>query len=62
MIYPFTNTIGKMKVSQAMKLINFISIDWHLNIRCIPAEQKMLSFGNSFTVANRIIKNSARNN
>lgn len=61
-MYPFTNGIGKMKVSQAMQLLNLIAVDWNLKMRCVPLEQKMLCFGNSFRVASRILKNSARNN
>lgn len=61
-MYPFTNSTGKMKVSQAMRLLNFISVDWNLKMRCVPLEQKMLCFGNSFKAASRILKNSARNN
>lgn len=61
-MYPFTNTIGQMKVSQAMALMNFIAVDWNQRLRCDQAAQKMLSFGNSFKVVTRILKNSARNN
>lgn len=61
-MYPFTNSTGKMKVSQAMKLMNFIAVDWSQKMRCAPIEQKMLCFGNSFRVVSRILKNSARNN
>lgn len=61
-MYPFTNTTGQMKVSQAMKLLNFIAVDWNLNMRCLPEEEKMVSFGKSYKIASRILKNSARNN
>lgn len=61
-MYPFTQSTGKMKVSEAMKLINLIAVDWNLKMSCIPIEQKIVSFGNSFKIASRILKNSARNN
>lgn len=61
-MYPFTNETGKMKVSQAMQLLDWIAIDWDLKMRCIPIEQKMFSFGKSFRISSRILKNSARNN
>lgn len=61
-MYPYTNTTGQMKVSQAMTLMNFIAVDWNQKMRCDPASQKMLCFGNSFKVVSRILKHSARNN
>ncbi len=63
-MYPFTNPIGKMKVSQAMPLLNFISHEWQLSLVCLPAEQKMLSWGNGIAerIATRILKHSQRNN
>lgn len=61
-MYPFTNTTGQMKVSQAMKLLNLIAVDWDLKMRCLPNEQKLISFGKSETIASRILKNSAKNN
>lgn len=61
-MYPFTNTIGQMKVSQAMRLLNFIAADWQLKMGCIPEEEKMISFKRSDVTATRILKNSARNN
>lgn len=61
-MYPFTNTTGKMKVSQAMSLMNFIAVDWNLKMRCATPEQKMLCFGKDFRIVSRILKNSARNN
>ena len=61
-MYPFTNTTGQMKVSEAMRLINFIAVDWNQRLRCNTEKQTMLSFGNSFKVCSRILKHSARNN
>lgn len=62
-MYPFTNPSGKMKVSQAMPLMNFISNEWNLNLVCLPSEQKMFSWGHgSFRITNRILKHSERNN
>lgn len=45
-----------------MKMLNFIASDWNLTMGCIPSEKKMVSFGRSGTIAERILKNSARNN
>lgn len=61
-MYPFTNQIGKMKVSHAMRLLNFIAVDYNLKMRCTPQQDAMLSFGRSFTIAGKILKTSARNN
>jgi len=61
-MYPFTNTTGQMKVSQAMPLINLIAVDWDQKVRCLTSDQKMLSFGHSFRIVSRILNNSARNN
>lgn len=61
-MYPFTNTTGKMKVSQAMPLMNFIAVDWDQRLHCNTKEQKMLCFGKSFRIVSRILNNSARNN
>ena len=61
-MYPFTNTTGQMKVSQAMTLLNYIAVDWGQRLRCNTSAQTMLSFGNSFKVCSRILKNSAKNN
>lgn len=61
-MYPFTNCTGKMKVSEAMRLINWIAVDWDQKVRCIPEEQKMVGFGKSFIITSRILKTSARNN
>lgn len=62
-MYPFTNPSGKMKVSQAMPLMNIISLDWNLGLICFPSDQKMLSWGKcSFRITSRILKHSERNN
>jgi len=61
-MYPFTNAIGKMKVSQAMTLMNFIAADWDQRLHCNSNDQKMLCFGKSFRIVYRILNNSARNN
>ena len=61
-MYPFFTCAGKMKVSSAMPLMNFIAADWSLKMGCLTPEQKMVSFGRSSTIAKRILKNSARNN
>lgn len=60
-MYPFTNQVGTMKVSQAMPIMNFIAVDWNQRLRCTP-DHKMLSFGKSFRIVNRILVQSARNN
>lgn len=62
-MYPFTNETGKMKVSQAMTLLNWIAVDWNIDkLRCIPVEQKLFCWGHGDKIASRILKNSARNN
>lgn len=61
-MYPFFTTTGKMKVSEAMPLLNFIAADWSQRLQCNTKEQTMLSFGKSFTVCSRILKHSTRNN
>lgn len=61
-MYPFTNTTGQMKVSQAMPLLNFIAVDWNQPLRCNVEKKVMLSFGKSFRIVSNILKNSARNN
>lgn len=61
-MYPFINTTGQMKVSQAMELLNHIAVNWNLKLKCSPENKKMLSFGNSYIIASRILKHSARNN
>lgn len=61
-MYPFFTSTGNMKVSEAMRLMNYIATDWNQPLRCNPEKQTMLSMGNSFKVVSRILKHSARNN
>lgn len=61
-MYPFTNDIGKMKVSDAMPLLGIIASDWNLNMKTSAPNGRMICMGNSFKVATRILRNSARNN
>jgi len=61
-MYPFTNETGNMKVSEAMPLLNLIAADWKLKLRCNTETKTMFFIGDSFIVAKRILKNSARNN
>lgn len=61
-MYPYTHSIGKMKVSQAMPIMNLIAVDWNQPLRCHAADQKMLCFGKSFRIVSRILNHSAKNN
>lgn len=65
-MYPFTDNIGKMKVSQAIPLLSFIAKDWNLNLTQVPDYpgkiHSMVWRGPNLRTATRILKNSVRNN
>lgn len=65
-MYPFTNSIGKMKVSQAIPLLGFISTDWKLDLEILPPSPTNIHLviwrGVNMRTCTRILKNSARNN
>ena len=65
-MYPFTDQIGKMKVSQALPLIAFIAKDWKLDLSMVPEYpgkiHSMVWRGHNLRTITRILKNSARNN
>lgn len=66
-MYPFTNDIGKMKVSKALPLLEYISAEWNLNLAVLPNNASsngsaFISKNNAFKIAYRILKNSSRNN
>jgi hypothetical protein len=58
------NQIGKTKVSSNIPIMGFIASDWNQKLYTAPegSPVRMISFGKSFAVTNRILKNSARNN
>lgn len=65
-MYPFTNDLGKMKVSQALPLIGFIANDWKLDLALLPDHpgkiHDVVWRGSNMRTAIRILKNSVRNN
>lgn len=69
-MYPFTNTIGEMKVSQALPLLGFIANDWKLDVALVPDHPEKIHDvvwrgtgpADHLTIATRILKNSQRKN
>lgn len=68
MIYPFFTDIGKMKVSEALPLLNFIARDYKLDFTILPQNSNGENIhlavwrNNHLKVAERILRNSQRNN
>lgn len=68
MIYPFFTDIGKMKVSEALPLLNFIASDYKLNFTLVPENpnEKRIHLAvwrnNHLKIAEHILRNSQRNN
>ena len=67
MIYPFFNDIGKMKVSQALPLLELISADYNLELAVLPnlnmkKQPLVLWRNNAMKTAERILRNCQRNN
>jgi len=65
-MYPFTNEIGSMKVSEALPMLGVISNDYKLELAVVsPNPQRIHQVvwrKNHMEVAKRIHKNSKRNN
>lgn len=67
-MYPYTNDVGKMKVSQALPLLAFIASDYKLDLKLLPVNKHKPTIhmvvwrGNHMKVAERILRNSQRNN
>lgn len=65
-MYPFTNEIGKMKVSDALPLLGFIANDYKLDLVIIPNHpdkmHQVVWRKNAMKICTRILKNSAKNN
>jgi len=68
MIHPFLNDIGKMKVSEAIPVMELISADYNLDFAVLPAnpttKNKPLFIwrNNAFKIITRVLRNSQRNN
>lgn len=67
-MYPFTNTIGQMKVSQALPLLGFIAQDYKLDLAILPISPNRKNIHlvvwrrHQMKISTRILKNSQRNN
>lgn len=67
-MYPYTNDIGKMKVSEAIPLMEFISADYNLDFAILPTNPEIKNKplfiwrNNAFKVITRILRNSQRKN
>ena len=67
-MYPFFTDIGKMKVSEALPLLEFIAADYNLDIAVLPKDPmgdnkyKAIWRRHAMRTATRILRNNQRNN